>query len=66
MDKDYPLFTVITVACIGMCTVMMLGQYWDLAFREVKIQTVPCSITIENMARKLNVTLLSECEVDNG
>ena len=63
MNKDYALLTVVCVACIGMCSVMIVGQFWDLAFREVKVQTVPCSITIENMARKLNVTLLSECEV---
>jgi len=54
---------VANVAACCMMTVLILGQYWDLAFRETKIHTVPCSITIENMARKLNVTLLSDCEV---
>jgi hypothetical protein len=63
MEKDYPLLTVYVVACVGMMSVAILGQYWDLAFREVKIRTVPCSVTIENMARKLNVTLMDTCEV---
>lgn len=63
MNNDYPLFTVFTVACIGMCTVMILGQYYDAVFREVKVQTVPCSVDIKEMARNLNVTLMDMCEV---
>jgi len=54
---------VANVAACCMMSVLILGQYWDLAFRETKVLTVPCSITIENMARKLNVVLLDECEV---
>ena len=63
MNKDYPLLSVVCVACIGMCSVMILGQHYDAAFREVKVRTVPCSITIENMAQKMNITLLDQCEV---
>jgi signal recognition particle subunit SEC65 len=46
-----------------MMTVIIFGVYFDAAFREVKVRTVPCSVTIEDMARKLNVTLLDKCVV---
>lgn len=35
----------------------------DAAFKDQRIETVACSADINNMARKLNVTLLGECEV---
>lgn len=54
---------VANVAACGMVTVMILGQWYDALVREPQIYTVPCSVTIENMARKLNVTLMDECEV---
>jgi len=38
---------VANVAACCMMSVLILGQYWDLAFREVKVLTVPCSITID-------------------
>jgi hypothetical protein len=54
---------VANVAACCMMAVLILGQYYDAAFREVKVRTVPCSVTINDMARKLNVTLLDKCEV---
>ena len=56
---------VANVAACCIVSVMIIGQWYDAAFREHKVMTVPCSITIENMARKLNVTLEDECEVTN-
>ena len=63
--KDYPLLSVVCVACVGMCSVMMLGQWYDALTHKPKIELVPCSVTIENMARNLNVTLMDECVVEN-
>jgi hypothetical protein len=54
---------VANVAACCMMVVIILGSYYDALIREHKVQTVPCSITIENMARKLNVVLLDECKV---
>lgn len=62
--KDYPMLTVVCVACVGMVSVMILGQWYDALTHQPKIEQVPCSVTIENMAKKLNVTLLDECEVE--
>ena len=55
---------VANVAACCMVSVMILGQWYDALFKEHKVELVPCSVTIENMARKLNVTLLDQCEVD--
>jgi hypothetical protein len=64
MNKDNEaLWDVVRVAMLIMMTVIIFGVYFDAAFREVKIKTVPCSVTINDMARKLNVTLLDRCEV---
>jgi hypothetical protein len=64
MNKDNEaLWDVVRVAMLIMMTVIIFGVYFDAAFREVKIRTVPCSVTINDMARKLNVTLLDKCEV---
>jgi hypothetical protein len=54
---------VANVAACCMAAVMIIGQWYDAATRVRKIELVPCSITIENMARKLNVTLLDKCVV---
>ena len=62
--KDYPMLTVVCVACVGMCSVMMLGQWYDALTHEQKVELVPCSVTIENMARNLNVTLMDMCEIE--
>jgi hypothetical protein len=65
MNKDNEaLWDVVRVAMLIMMTVIIFGVYWDAAFREVKVKTVPCSVTIENMARKLNVTLLDQCNIE--
>lgn len=54
---------VANVAACCMVAVMILGQWYDAATRVRKVELVPCSVTIENMARKLNVTLMDQCEV---
>lgn len=54
---------VANVAACCMVAVMILGQWYDAATRVRKVELVPCSVTIENMARKLNVTLMDMCEV---
>lgn len=62
--KDYPMLTVVCVACVGMVSVMILGQWYDKITYEPKVELVPCSATIQNMARNLNVTLLDMCELE--
>ena len=57
------LWIVANVALSTMMLVAIFGVYFDALFKEPKVELVPCSITIENMARKLNVTLEDECEV---
>lgn len=69
--KDYPLLTVCIVASLGMSLVMILGSYYDAAIKyyypkEVKPVYVECSATIVNMAKKINVTLLDMCVVENN
>ena len=54
---------VANVAACCMMLVLILGQYYDNIFRIAKVETVECSYQISNMARKLNVTLMGECEV---
>lgn len=54
---------VANVAACCMMSVLILGQYYDALFRVAKVETVECSYQINNMARKLNVTLMGECEV---
>lgn len=54
---------VANVAACCMVTIMMLGQWYEGLTRVRKVELVPCSATIENMARKLNVTLMDMCEV---
>ena len=54
---------VANVAACCMISVLILGTWFDALTHEAKVEVVPCSITIENMARKLNVTLLDQCEV---
>lgn len=53
---------VANVAAICMVVVLIFGAWYD-ALQPAKVKLVPCSVTIENMARKLNVTLMDECEV---
>lgn len=62
--KDYPLLTVFVVACTCMMSVLILGE----AVAKIKpkaptIRKVPCSVSIQNIAKKINVTVLDECEV---
>ena len=64
MDKDYPLLTVYVVAASCMVAVMIVGQWYDALTHEQKVELVPCSVTIENMARQINVTLMDMCEVE--
>lgn len=63
--KDYSLLTVYVVASCCMVAVMILGQWYDKLTYEPKVELVPCSATIQNMARNLNVTLLDMCVVEN-
>jgi hypothetical protein len=63
--KDMPLFTVFVVACTCMMSVLIVGTYVDAIFPKVrKVQHVPCSVTIQDMASKYKVKLLNECEVE--
>ena len=57
------LWIVTKVAMISMMATLMIGTWYDALFVERKIQLVACSADINNMARKLNVTLLGECLV---
>ena len=57
------LWIVTRVALCTMMCVNIFGVYYDALFNEPKREQVPCSVTINNMARNLNVTLLDMCEV---
>ena len=62
--EDDSLLTVYAVASCCMVAVMMFGQWYDAITHEAKIELVPCSVTIQNMARQINVTLMDMCEVE--
>ena len=59
--KDLGLVANVAACC--MMSVLILGQYYDAMFRVAKVETVECSYQITNMAKKINVTLMGECEV---
>lgn len=59
--KDLGIVANVAACCI--VTIMILGQWYEAATKVRKVELVPCSVTIENMARKLNVTLMDECEI---
>lgn len=64
MDNDnQALWDVVRVAMLIMMTVIIFGTYYDALFRVAKVETVECSYQIVNMAKKINVTLMGECEV---
>ncbi len=55
---------VLIVACCCIVSVIVFGYvYESLVPKHQKVSYVPCSIDIVNMAKKINVTLMSECEV---
>lgn len=58
------LMQVVSVACCCMMGVITLGVWNDAINPKPKqIRYVECSVTIQHMAAKFNVTLLNECEV---
>lgn len=63
MKKMNDLWIVTKVAMISMMATLIVGTWYDGLFVERKAELVACSADINNMARKLNVTLLGECEV---
>lgn len=66
MDDDLdPLAYVGIVASCCITTVLILGTWYDAITYEKKVVTVPCSVTINDMARNLNVTLLDKCILEN-
>lgn len=69
--KDYSLLTVCIVASLGMTLVMITGQFYDAFIRYHYPKAnepvyVECSATIVNMAKKINVTLIDMCVVENN
>ena len=57
------LWIVTRIAMVCMMATLIVGTWYDGLFVERKAELVACSADINNMARKLNVTLLGECEV---
>lgn len=57
------LWIVTKVAMISMMATLIIGTWYEALFVERKAKLVACSADINNMARKLNVTLLGECLV---
>ena len=57
------LWIVTRVAMISMMATLIVGTWYEGLFVERKTEMVACSADINNMARKLNVTLLGECLV---
>ena len=62
-DENQALWDVVRIAMLFMMTVMIFGVYYDALFRVAKVETVECSYEVVNMAKKINVTLMGECEV---
>ena len=60
--KDLGIVANVMACC--MMSVLVIGTWFDAITHEPKVEVVACSITIENMARKLNVTLMDECEIE--
>jgi hypothetical protein len=58
--NDLGIVGIVASCCIVL--IMFFGSAID-ALTPAKPRLVDCSVTIENMARKLNVTLLDQCEV---
>lgn len=61
---------VLTVASCCITFVLIFGTYYDAAKayyypKEKSVSYVDCSVNIVNMARKLNVTLLDRCVIDD-
>jgi hypothetical protein len=56
------LVDVVQTALALMMIVQITGAWYD-SYQPKKVRVVPCSASIQNMAAKLNVTLLSSCEV---
>lgn len=61
--KDYALLTVTVVALTCMMAAQIFGIYYDAMFRQQRVELVQCGVDIQDMARKLNVTLAGSCEV---
>lgn len=65
-ESTQAMFDVVSVALACMMVVIIAGElakpYMPVV---VQKQLVPCSIEIHDMARKLNIQLLSNCEVEN-
>lgn len=64
IPKDYALTTVVVVALACMMSVLIAGELLKPLLPKSKV-TVPCSITIHDMARKMHITLLDSCVVEN-
>jgi hypothetical protein len=62
-DENQALWDVVRITMLLMMTVIIFGTYYDALFRVAKVETVECSYEIVNMAKKINVTLMGECEV---
>lgn len=56
------LWDVVKISMICMMGVLFFGSGYD-RLQPVKKQYVECSVTLQNMASKYNVTLLDECEI---
>ena len=60
---------VLTIASCGITFVLIIGTYYDTAmayyYPKAKVVSyVDCSVQINDMARKLKVTLIGRCEND--
>lgn len=60
---------VLTVASCGITFILIIGTYYDAAKayyyqKEKSVSYVDCSYEINEMARKLKVTLIGRCEKD--
>lgn len=61
---------VLTVASCCITFMLIAGSYYDAAMRyyypKAKVVSyVDCSVNIVNMARKINITLIDKCEVND-
>lgn len=54
---------VLNVAACCITGVLIIGTWYDGITYTKKVRYAPCSVSITDMAKQFNVTLLNECEV---
>lgn len=55
---------VLKVACCSIVFIMFFGSAYDAINPKIKtIKYADCGVDVQNVAKKLNITILGKCEV---